>query len=286
MILHDFKLATPVYNLYVPENGENLESAFKTFDIFRHKRVKNSYAATLICLLERLLHKSLGVYEKNIDVALVPSQAMADMLKARLPNLPLRVLPNFIQANGQLDSAREAGDYLFYFGRLEQNKGIWLLLQAMQELGPAIELRIAGAGSEAQAIRQRLENEGLTNIKFLGRLGDVELSRAIAGCRLVVVPSICFEIQPFAVLESFVHGKPVVAAAVGGIPELVEDGVNGLLFEPGNARDLAEKIRSLYFDQNKLAQLGRHGRARVEVRHAPELYYQSLMSLILEFKNE
>lgn len=97
--------------------------------------------------------------------------------------------------------------------------------------------------------------------------------------RVVVVPSLWHDVAPLVLLEAAAAGKPVIASAVGGIPEIVRDGETGLLVPPGNAEVLAEAIAALYYAPARVAEMGKAARHLVELNHSPEQHYQRLMEI-------
>jgi glycosyltransferase involved in cell wall biosynthesis len=99
------------------------------------------------------------------------------------------------------------------------------------------------------------------------------------GARFLVVPSMWFEGCPLVVSEAMSHGLPVIASRIGGLPEFVEDGVTGLLFEPGNVAELAEQIRTLWENPDLCRRLGEAGRRKAEREYNEEVYYRSLISI-------
>jgi glycosyltransferase involved in cell wall biosynthesis len=106
-----------------------------------------------------------------------------------------------------------------------------------------------------------------------------ELKEAVRNALCTIVPSICYDNSPLAVFESMALGKPVIASRIGGIPELVIDGRTGFLFEPGNFRELAEKIRCLIGMPETIVDMGREARARLEREYSPESHYLALMGI-------
>ena len=113
-----------------------------------------------------------------------------------------------------------------------------------------------------------------TNVEDRGFCSGEALETLIVGARFVVVPSECYENCPLTILESQVHGVPVLAADIGGIPELVRDGETGELFESGNAHELAEKITSLWNAEARLA-VYKHGCKKQHVLTA-DVYCEKL----------
>jgi len=119
------------------------------------------------------------------------------------------------------------------------------------------------------------------NIKFLGYKTGEELKKEIRKSMFVVLPSEWYENNPRTVLESFALGKPVIGSRIGGIPELVRDGITGYTFEVGNVEDLKEKIVYLVKNPQKVVEFGKNARKFVEENHNPEKYYEKLMEVLL-----
>ena len=141
--------------------------------------------------------------------------------------------------------AVEKQNYVLYFGRFAKEKGIETFLKACKAL-PDIPFVAAGSGP--------LEGElaGIQNLKNVGFQSGKALEKLIVEARFSVYPSEWYENCPFSVMESLMYGTPVLGADIGGIPELIDAGVNGELFESGNADALTEKIRALWDDRTRL----------------------------------
>ena len=150
-------------------------------------------------------------------------------------------------------------------GALETRKGHAVLLEALAALVDLpFQVLCAGAGSQAGALAARRDALGLAvRVRFLGELADVV--PLLAAADLVVMPSLQ-EGLGVAALEAMAAGKPVVASRVGGLVEVVDDGVTGILVEPGDATSLAAALRMLASDRDRAARFGAAGRARVERR--------------------
>ncbi len=147
----------------------------------------------------------------------------------------------------------------------------------MRQLNTTAELRIAGAGELEPELRAYAATYGLTNVKFLGHLDTETLTRTMQRALFTVQPSEWYENYSMTVIESLASGTAVIGAAIGGIPEQVRDGVNGLLFESGNAPQLAEKMQHL-LDRRELAiEMGRNGRRQVETINGPDAHYDQTM---------
>lgn len=94
-------------------------------------------------------------------------------------------------------------------------------------------------------------------------------------------PSLCLEAFGLVVIEAMSHGVPVIASRTGSLSEVVDDGLNGLLFEPGNARDLAEKIAYLWNRPSKCREMGGAGREKASKEYSENVYYDRLMAVYM-----
>ena len=173
-----------------------------------------------------------------------------------------------------------AGCRMLFVGRIVPEKGLWYVIEAMAYLkktGCLHDLQLivigplggfgASSGYESSYwhhITRRIEIEGLEDrVLFLGRVDRRKLISIYKMCDFLVVPSCWGEPSSTAVFESDACGKPVLAFADGGIPEIVKDGVTGFLVEVGNVYALAERIRILLGDQRKARIMGKTGKAKV-----------------------
>jgi glycosyltransferase involved in cell wall biosynthesis len=141
------------------------------------------------------------------------------------------------------------------FGRLVPEKGIQVLLDAAA-LAPGIRTCIFGHGPEETALRARAS----ASVTFFGQIADV--ADAMSAMDVVVIPSTWEEPFPYAALEAMALSRPIVASSIGGLPEMIDDGVNGLLFTPSDAADLARLLIELSTNRGLSAELGRAAHRR------------------------
>jgi len=156
--------------------------------------------------------------------------------------------------------------YVLAIGRHVPQKGFDVLLRAMANAVAAADfdhdLVLAGDGPEHERLRELAAQLGLgTRVTFTGRVDHAKAMRLFAGCSFFVLPS---RREPFGIvnLEAMAAGKAVLAARVGGVPEIVSDGVNGVLVRPDDAETLAAAIRRLASDEALRQRLGEAGRNR------------------------
>jgi glycosyltransferase involved in cell wall biosynthesis len=149
-------------------------------------------------------------------------------------------------------------------GRLEEQKGHAVLFNALAEVrkrGLDFTLAVAGDGTLRAELEQLAEQLGIGNrVRFLGALDDV--GPLLAAADAVVLPSL-WEGLPLVLLEAMVRSRPVVATAVGGVPEAIEDGVHGALVPPGDAFALADELERFHRKTERAGRLGRAAGERV-----------------------
>lgn len=210
----------------------------------RHKCIHGSFARSLLGSAEAYFWRWLRVYSR-LDAVICCSDFMLRKLSVRAELCgKLSVMHNFVAING--GAAVPKRDYVLYFGRYSAEKGIRTLLAACCAL-PEISFVFAGGGSLAAEIDAR------PNAANVGFKQGGELAVLIAAARFSVCPSEWSENCPLSVMESIACGTPVLGARIGGIPELIEDGKNGLLFESGDLRDLTAKLLLLWTNAELLA---------------------------------
>lgn len=163
-----------------------------------------------------------------------------------------------------------------YYGRLAKEKGLGTLLTAAA--GMNIDLTVAGSGPLENMV---LEFAGrYSNINYVGFKSGNELNDLIGSAYFVVVPSEWYENNPMTVLEAYALGKPVIGARIGGIPEIVEDGVTGFLFKPGNQEDLAEKLsQASEIDEVDYIKMAANSGIFALGMFSPDSHYDKLFSI-------
>ena len=243
---HDYQLVCPNHMCSNPNTGENCEKCLGGHfgNCTLGRCIHGSLAKSAIGTLEAALWNGCGVY-KHIDVMICCSE----FLKAKMDSNPLfaektLALHNFVDKTEKREVEKQ--DYVLYFGRFSREKGIDTLIQVAREL-PEIPFVFAGTGP--------LEGEiaGVPNIKNVGFQRGQALETLIRQARFSVYPSQWYENCPFSVMESQLYGTPVLGADIGGIPELIEVGKTGELFESGNAVQLREKIKTLWENRDLTA---------------------------------
>ncbi len=172
---------------------------------------------------------------------------------------------------------------MLYFGRIAPEKGLETLIRAFARASTGARLLIAGSSVDGYQTRlERLADElAAESIEFVGHKDRRALDALIAACMFCVVPSEWYDNCPMSILEAFAHGKPVVAASIGGIPEQVADG-SGMLFAPGDVDALAEALQTLAHRADMRERMGRNAHARLREAYSPETHCANLIAVLRE----
>lgn len=277
LTLHDLKPICPNYQMYV--NGEVCERCRgrKFYHAFLNACTKGSKGKSLINTVEMYFHYLMGYYQ-NVDKYIAVSQFHRQkMLDNGFKAEQIALLPNSIDPN-VFQYSQQDDDYVIYVGRLSREKGVGTLLNAAA-LCPQVNIKIVGTGPEQEHLKSIAEQHSLSNVEFLGYKSGKELIQLIAGASFSVITSIVYENCPMSILESMSMGKPVIGSEIGGIPELIQAGVDGYCYPSGNTEALAEKIQILWDDKNRRQEMGRMGREKIASDFNPEKHYETLHSI-------
>jgi glycosyltransferase involved in cell wall biosynthesis len=276
--LHDYKLLCP--NTSFVSRGEVCErcKGDRYFHVVLRECKRDSLAASLIACWEAYFHKLLRIYEGTVDLFIAPSRFLQHKLAEHGFDARVEHLPNLVDVDS-FQPCYETSDYFVYFGRLVGVKGVETLFEAMRSVHPSLRLYIIGEGELEKPLRAYTQRYNLSNIVFLGHLDTQDLVPIIQRATFTVIPSECYENYPMAVLESFACGTPVIGTNIGGIPEIIQDGRNGLLFEPGDERQLADRIQFLLDNPQQAIEMGRNGRQQVETVNHPQRHYEQLVEI-------
>lgn len=242
MTMHDLIFACPNYTMLT--NGEVCEECVEgnVFNCVKKKCVKGSTAKSLLaaCEKEYLLRKK---YYNLIDLYITECNHYKKLMdRSDVTKSRIITMSNFLPINQMYEFNPNYQDYVLYFGRFSCEKGIFTLLRAHKERGCKHKLVLVGAGPLQTEIEEYIKKNNLTNIEMPGATYGEKMDRIIEGAKVIIIPSEWYENCPYALLQSIAKGKIVIASNIGGLPELIENGRTGYLFEAGNSEDLASHI--------------------------------------------
>ena len=164
--------------------------------------------------------------------------------------------------------------YVGYVGRVSPEKDVPTLMEAARRL-PDIPFRVAGSYWRMRELVKRAP----ANMEFLDHLEKDQLAGFFRGMRVLAFATRCYENFPTVLLEAMAQSIPVVCTRIGGLPEIVEDGKTGLLYNAQDPADLAAKIRQLWDNPALSRRLGEAGRAKAAREYHPDVVYEKLQTV-------
>lgn len=282
MTLHDYKLACPTYQFL--DHGAPCEACLthRFWEPIRRRCNGGSLAASAANAVELSLH-TLGRAYAPVGVFACPSRFLeAKMRQGRVFPDRLRWIPNFVDVAGVTPASEPGNGRVVFAGRLADEKGVDTLVEAVAAT-PGLLVDLAGDGPARPALESQAAALGAGDrITFHGRLPLEGVHDLLRASSVGVCPSRWYENQPLAVLESFACGRPVVGTGLGGIPELIEPGVDGAIVPPNDPRALGAALRELATDPGRAHAMGATARAKAERIFSSDLHLERLDALYAE----
>ncbi len=265
MSVYDYRLTCPTHNHF--HGGQVCTDCLGGREyrcVLRNCR--GSRAESIAFATRNMLARSLGLFANHVALYVTPTHFTAEWLHSHfgIPASRTAVVPCVIDLPSEtVDPA--AGRYIAFAGRFVEEKGVSVALEAARLAGLPIHLAGDALSYDGHASCER--------VQFVRTANREELAQFYRNARCFVMPSIWFETFGIVVAEAMSHGVPVLASRIGALAETTCDDVSGLLFEPGDVRDLAEKMKRLWSDDELCRRLGQGARAQVlercsEARHA------------------
>lgn len=189
------------------------------------------------------------------DVVVFPSQFLHDFYTSRnfFSRSQKKVIRNPYRAFPKISpvsvlNIKEKSDptkklELLFLGQVEPHKGIEFLVSALRVYDREFHLTVAGGGSLLETLSEQVAGD--ERFSFLGSVPHEKIQDLFSSVHVLVLPTLCYENTPAVILESLGFGVPVIASRIGGIPELVSDGKNAILFEPKNQEQLLAALREI-----------------------------------------
>lgn len=235
---------------------------------YRHSTAQSAVLATML-----VTHRALGTWQDKVTRYIALNHFCRNkFIEGGLPAGKIVVKPNFVDFAPPKETPRNG---FLFVGRLSPEKGVRVAVDAVRSI-PGCELRVAGSGPEQSILS---DHSGIT---ALGMLDAEAIRQEMQSAVALVLPSLWYENFPRTLVEALACGLPIIASRLGAMAELVDDGVTGLLFEPGNPAALAEKIIWAMAHTAEMAQMGRQARICYEQSYTAEQNYTQLMAIYQE----
>ena len=277
LTLHNYRLicpsATLVYRGAIYERS--IHSVFP-LDAIMKGVYRNSRLQTAAMVIMVSLHNLMGTWRNKVDYYIALSKFAKDKFKTSalaIPEERLVVKPNYVPDFGMGDS-RRSNEFLF-IGRLVEEKGIEVLLRATKIL--PFNLTIIGDGPLRNLVADAARANA--NIHYLGFQDKTSVAKHLKKCKALIFPSIWYEGLPLAILEAFSTGTLVIASKLGAMAEIIQDGINGLLFDAGDEVVLANKIVEVGAEPERARLLAQNARLSYLQHYTPEKNYRLMMDI-------
>jgi glycosyltransferase involved in cell wall biosynthesis len=242
-----------------------------------HRCYHDSRARSVVVAMMLLTHSLLATWAKLVDVYIALTEFSSNKFsKGGIPKEKIVVKPNLVFPDPGL--REELGSYAVFVGRFSPVQRILTLLDAWKKVA-FVPLRIVGSGPEEPLVRDAIRKLNLENLKMLGQRPHEEVFAILKSSRLLVFTSDWYENFPLTIVEALACGVPVIAPRLGAMAEIIEHGRTGLFFRPGDAVDLAEKVRWLWSHEEEARKMGLQARKTYEDRYSPQRNYQTLMEI-------
>lgn len=211
---------------------------------------RQSKLASAAVVAMQYVHHSMDTFTECVDAYIaLTAFARSKCVAGGLPEARIVVKANSLKSDPGIGEG--TGDFALFVGRLSEEKGIRTLIKAWKSL-TGIRLVVAGDGPLLDYVQARAQEfDGC--ITVLGRVAESEVAVLMGSARLLVMPSEWYEGFPMTAVEAYARGLPIVASEIGSLAELVQDGVTGALFPPGDSAALAARIHELNSDEVGLA---------------------------------
>lgn len=249
-----------------------------------NKCKKGSLPASIVAATENYVHRYLNYY-KFVDYYICPSIFLYEKFRAFnfFPEKLVQIYHGYqyeeVEAIQAAHIPIKEERYIVFVGRLEKIKGAHTLLAAMKA-NPGIRLKLIGAGTQEQELKDYAAANLLTNVTFLGKQSKQQTLETINGSEFLICPSEWYEVLGFTVVEAMALGKPVIGSSIGAIPEMVIPGKTGILFAQGNASELSEKISALYNDPESISSMGKNAKEYIYQLINTEKHFNGIKQLI------
>jgi len=274
--IHNYRYICPGALLF--RNGRPCEDCIGKFPFpaLRHRCYRGSLAATGSVMWMLAYNRFRNTFQNRVNYYIALTEfAKSRLIAGGLPAERIGVKPNFLPEPPQPGGNGE--NYAVFVGRLSEEKGLNTLLSAWKMVND-MELKVVGDGPIRSELEIRVGKEG-TNVTFLGMLPRRNLLTIVEKAKMQLVPSEWYEGFPMVIVEAYACGTPVIASRIGSLDEIILDGETGAKFEPGNPRDLSDKINILINDKQKLATMRKRARALFEEKYTAEKNFLMLMEI-------
>jgi glycosyltransferase involved in cell wall biosynthesis len=276
--LHNYRLLCPGATFF--RSGKVCEEcvSHSLLRSVQHGCYHGSRVTTAILASMLAAHRVRGTYNREVACFIALTEfSRAKFAEGGLPAEKIFVKPNFVHPDP--NARNGAGEYALFVGRLSPEKRVSTVLAAWKRLQIPIPIHVLGGGPDREPLEAQAAKDNLSNVVFRGQVPRDQTLAAINNARFLVFSSEWYENFPVTIAEAFACSTPVIASRMGAMQEIVTEGRTGILFNPGDADDLARKVEWAWTHPTEMQALGRGARQEYEARYTAEKNYPMLMDI-------
>ena len=234
---------------------------------YRQSHLQSAALATMV-----VVHRAIHTYDRHVARYIALSQfSRKKLIEGGLNGQLIDVKPNFYETSQTPTEGHRSGG--LFVGRLSREKGIEVMLKAGRDHGMRGMTVIGDGPAFAEPVRAHF------GAAYVGFQPLDQVMRHMQSAAFLVLPSICYENFPRTIVEAYASGLPVLASAMGAMAELVEDGVTGLLFQPGDAADLAAKVAWAHAHPAEMRHMGERAFSLYQERYRAQTNHDQLIDI-------
>jgi len=244
----------------------------------RHACYRDSYVQSAALAATLTSHRRMGTWTSVIDRYLVPTAFMKrKLVENGLPAERITIKPNYHEPDPGL--REETDGSVLYTGRLSEEKGIHTLVEAWKLLKNPPLLRIIGDGPLRSSLARTLADHPGLRVELMGLQNHSQVISHLKTASCFVLPSEWYEAFPHVILEAFACAVPILASRIGTLPDVITDGITGMLFDPGSPEDLASKMNWMLQHPATVSNIGIAGRHEYVTKYTADKNYERLLGI-------
>lgn len=241
--IHNYRLLCPSAIFY--REGHICEDCLKygLGCAVRHKCYRGSHIQTLACVISSKIHRAFGIYGKLNYICLTEFNKEKLLYLKQIKEEQVYVRPNFTSSWDKILPYEERKRQFVYAGRIEEVKGIKVLLKAWEQMGDrAPRLILCGTGPLEEWCKKYMEDHRINTIDMLGRVSNQQVKQILSESLSLILPTQWYEGFPMTIIEAYSVGTPVIGSEIGNTGNVIREGVTGWKFQPDSPQKLIEAI--------------------------------------------
>jgi glycosyltransferase involved in cell wall biosynthesis/ubiquinone/menaquinone biosynthesis C-methylase UbiE len=276
MRLSDFFLVCAEGHLFRNDNVCEKCLKHSLFNSIRYKCVKNSIIGSIVKSSAMWFHRIFRIYDQ-VEYMVSPSKFTIEKLSMKFDKKKFVHIPTFVLKTEEYNPNQ--GKYFLIVGRIEKIKGIKNAIKVFKDLN--FNLKIVGKSSTGydDELKKYVKDHNQKNIEFTGELFGDDLKKIYKNAKCVILPTKCYENMPNVIIEAMMYSRPIIASNMGSLSYIIQNGKNGLLYNPFDDDDLKKKINKIYNNEKLCIKLGKKAYEDVIDVYNPKKHYNHLIKL-------